>query len=346
MKKSIALLLLLALLTGCGEAQTFRANKTVYAMDTVMTLVAYGPNTPMSGDQSYSAPEYALIQAEKELVRLDDLLSVSKESSDIYTLNRNHSAQISPETAALLRSALDIAAMTDGDFDPTVSPLMELWGFRTQNYHIPSQAELDKILPAVDFTQITLDGETASLPANSGIDLGGIAKGYASERALAVIAESGAESAIISLGGNVGALGLKPGGVRWNVAIQDPANSDGLLATLALGEADSMVYAITSGGYQRYFRQDNTVYHHILDPKTGAPAETDLLSVTIVSSSGTLADGLSTALFVKGFQDAVDFWRTHHEQFEMVLVTEDRLYATQGLSITSEQPITTLEVAP
>ena len=180
---------------------------------------------------------------------------------------------------------------------------------------------------------------------NGGIDLGGIAKGYTSERALSELEDAGVSSAIVSLGGNVGALGLKPDGSRWTVAIQDP-EGDGYIATLELGEDGEKIYAITSGGYQRYFEQDGTRYHHILDPKTGAPAETDLLSVTIVSQDGTLADGLSTALFVKGFDEAVEFWREYHTQFGMVLVTEDGLFATEELSVSSELTVQPLEVTP
>ena len=324
MKKITALVLAVMILAGChGPAKSApapeKSEKTVYAMDTVMALTAYGENGAAGLDR-----------AETEILRLDDLLSISKESSDIYRLNRDPSATISAETSHLLDTANGIADLTDGDFDPTVAPLMDLWGFRTRNYHVPSQAELNEAL---------------SKMGNGGIDLGGIAKGYTSERVLMKLEDAGVSSAIPSLGGNVGTLGLKPDGSRWTVAIQDP-EGDGYIATLELGEDREKFYAITSGGYQRYFEQDGKTYHHILDPKTGAPAETDLLSVTIVSPDGTAADGFSTALFVKGFEEAVEFWRLYHARFGMVLVTEDGLFATEGLSVSSERPITTLEVQP
>lgn len=344
--KKCAFLLLLLLLTGCGP-HTVRQDKTVYAMDTVMTLTAYGDESVRHGE--YTLPGYALVQAEEEILRLESLLSVSGENSDIAQLNRERVLNnfVGPkDTSQLIHRALDLAEMTGGDFDPTIYPLMELWGFSTKKYRVPTQAELDALLPTVDYRQVSEHNGRVTLPQDMGLDLGGIAKGYASERALDAMEEAGIKSAIISLGGNVAALGLKPDGSSWTVAIQDPTQEEGYIATLSLGEVRARVYAITSGGYERYFEQDGKTYHHILDPKTGVPAETDLLSVTIVSQDGTLADGLSTALFVKGFEDAVAFWREYHTQFGMVLVTEDGLFATEGLSVSSERTVNLLEVTP
>ena len=137
------------------------------------------------------------------------------------------------------------------------------------------------------------------------IDLGGIAKGYASDRLADIFARYGVDSALVSLGGNVYARGTKPGGAAWSVAVQHP-EQDGYAAMLSLTDA----FAVTSGGYQRYFTgPDGTVYQHILDPKTGWPVQGDLLSVTIVADNGTMADAYSTALYVMGRETAQDFWR-------------------------------------
>lgn len=345
MKKAIALILLLCLFTGCGP-HSVRQSKTVYAMDTVMTLTVYGDESVRRG--AHTLPEYALVQAEEEILRLEELLSVSQENSDIAQLNREGvlDNSVGPDAAQLICRALELAELSSGDFDPTIYPLTALWGFSTKEFHVPTQAELDALLPVVDYKQITQQNGRISMPRGMGLDLGGIAKGYTAERALDVIAETGIESAIISLGGNVGALSLKPDGSPWTVAIRDPAQEGSYIATLSLGGAYDRIYAITSGGYERYFEENGKTYHHILDPKTGTPAETDLLSVTIVSQDGTLADALSTALFVKGFDEAVRFWRANPGEFGMVLVTEDGLFATAGLDISSENPISTLEVTP
>lgn len=150
------------------------------------------------------------------------------------------------------------------------------------------------------------------------MDLGGIAKGYASDRLADIFAQYGVDNALVSLGGNVYARGTKPGGAAWSVAVQHP-EQDGYAAMLSLTDA----FAVTSGGYQRYFTgPDGTVYQHILDPKTGWPVQGDLLSVTIVADNGTMADAYSTALYVMGREAAQDFWR-QNGGFDMVLITKD-----------------------
>lgn len=343
MKKFIALLLAILLLTGCqgprdASAQAEKVGKTVYAMDTVMSLTAYGENAAAG-----------LSRAETEILRLEDLLSISRESSDIYRLNRDGEATLSGETARLIEYARRMWTLTGGDFNPMVYPLMKLWGFSTGSYRVPADAEIRALLPLPE--PLGPAGDLMMLSDGSGLDLGGIAKGYTSDRALFELEDAGVSSAIISLGGNVGTLGLKPDGSQWTVAIRDPKNEESYIATLSLGEGDGKVYAITSGGYERFFEQDGKTYHHILDPKTGAPAETDLLSVTVVTrdgmyNNGMYADALSTALFVKGFEAAVAFWRDHSPDFGMVLVTEDGVFSTEGLSISAETAVTTLEVTP
>ena len=147
------------------------------------------------------------------------------------------------------------------------------------------------------------------------IDLGGIAKGYTSSRIMDIFKENGITSGLVNLGGNVQALGTKTDGSNWRVAVQSPDEA-----------------VITSGGYERYFEQDGVTYHHIIDPKTGYPAENGLVSVTIVSSDGTLADGLSTSLFIMGEEKAAEFWKAHSDEFEAILETDDgTIYVTEGL---------------
>lgn len=160
------------------------------------------------------------------------------------------------------------------------------------------------------------------------MDLGGIAKGYASDRLADIFAQYGVDSALVSLGGNVYARGAKPGGQAWSVAVQHP-EQEGYAAMLSLSDA----FAVTSGGYQRYFTgPDGTVYQHILSPKTGWPVQGDLLSVTIVADSGTMADAYSTALYVMGLAAAEDFWR-QTGGFDMVLISKDgRVLYTPGLA--------------
>lgn len=174
-----------------------------------------------------------------------------------------------------------------------------------------------------------VDGNTVSIPDDVQIDLGGIAKGFTSDHMMQVFADSGVTSGIISLGGNVQALGLKPDGSRWRVAVQDPKNSEDNFAVIEI--EDEAV--ITSGGYQRYFEQDGTTYHHIIDPRTGYPADSGIISSTIISHDGTLADGLSTSLFIMGVDDALDYWRAHSDEFDAILMDENgTVYVTDGIA--------------
>lgn len=305
------LLVAALMLAGCGaqtSAEEPSQSREVYAMDTVMTLEAYGQNA-----------DAALDEAVAEIERLDALWSIASSDDEIARLNAEKKITASADTLALLTRAKEISAATDGLFSTTIAPLMEAWGFTNGDYHVPDEAELSALLAHVDDEEIAISDSTVTIPADAKVDLGGIAKGFTSARVMEIFRENGVENGILSLGGNVQALGTKPDGSLWRVGLQDPADERALFATLEL--ADKAV--ITSGAYERNFEQNGIVYHHIIDPRTGYPAESGLSSVTIVSDDGTLADGLSTALFIMGKEAAVEFWRSHRDDFDMVLLADD-----------------------
>ena len=307
---------LLLCLSGCG-VQSEPEQLSLFAMDTYMTLAAYGDKA-----------SEALAACGQELNRLDGALSRTREGSEIYILNAQGRADVSQETADLISAALTLSQATGGAFDPTVAPLVTLWGITTDSPRVPEQTEIDALLPLVGTEHVTLEGARVTLDEGCAMDLGGIAKGYASDRVAAIFAQHGITSGTISLGGNVYVCGSKPNGQPWVVAIQDP-RSDGYAVTVALTDS----FAVTSGGYQRYYTApDGTVYQHILDPKTGYPVESDLLSVSILCDNGTMADAYSTALYVMGSAGAQAFWRTHGG-FEMILITTaGQVLYTPGLS--------------
>ena len=332
MKRIFVVFLCLFLLSGCAAGGNAGASSTRYltAMDTVMSLTAYGENR-----------DGALERSVAEIQRLDNLLSIGNENSDISRLNREKNAALSPDTWSLLSQALDLAQDTQGVFDPTVYPLVKLWGFYDKDYHVPTRQELSEALALVDYREVSLSQEScgASLENGQQIDLGGIGKGFASQRVTELLRDAGVTSAMVSLGGNIQCLGAKPDGSPWNIGIRDPFGEE-LYATVRV--TDKAV--ITSGGYERYFEDPEThnIYRHILDPRTGFPAEKGLSSVSIVTSDGTLGDGLSTALYIMGLEDATAYWQTHREAFEAVFITDDgSLYATEGLrgSMTSQHEI-------
>lgn len=343
-KKLIIFTLVCLTLTSCNSKTTDTTNDTsenptanndepqsrdVFAMDTYMTLTAYGDNA-----------ENALDKAEAEIERLDNLLSTGDGNSEIYALNQNGTGTISEDTETLLNESEKLYTDTEGVFDITIYPIMDAWGFTTQNYRIPSDEELKGLLENVNASKIQYDkaSKKVALPAGVKIDFGGIAKGYTSSRIMDIYKKCGVTSGMVSLGGNVQLLGAKPDGSFWRVAVQSPDDTNDYLGVL---EAEDKA-VITSGGYERHFEENGKIYHHIIDPATGYPAENGLKSVTIVSDDGTLADGLSTSLFIMGKDKACDFWKEHSDKFDMILMTDDNeLYVSEGIADVFSSDLTT-----
>ena len=324
MRRFVCLLLtaLLALsLCGCGGTQESRLE--LFAMDTYMVITAEGGDT-----------EEAVKSVSREISRLENALSRTIDTSSVSRLNDEGGARLDEETASLLAAALTYSADTNGAFDVTIAPLVELWGITSDDPRVPSQEEIDALLPLVGSEHIHLDGRETMLDEDCAIDLGGIAKGFASDKAADILSRSGADRACANLGGNVYVYS-REGHDAWNVAIQDPQGKDDYVCILSLTDH----FVVTSGGYQRYFAgPDGTVYQHILDPKTGYPVQGDLLSASVIlprsgdELAGTRADAYSTALYVMGESGAADFWRAHRD-FDMVLVTTDgRVVYTPGLA--------------
>ena len=343
-----ACLLLLSFCTACGSAsqsasadssdeEILSATVEFYAMDTIHQIVCYGPEAQEAADA-----------AQAEITRIDELFSVGNAESEVAQINANGGGSLSDDGLSVLSSAFDIYNTTDGAFDITIYPLMELWGFTTESYYVPEQEELDAYTANVGMDKLTVDSEnkTVTLSEGQGIDYGGIAKGYTADRLSEIFSEYDIVSAKASLGGNVLCWGTKPDGSLWKVGIENPElpeedifdteNIDADAGTIALIVSVADENVVTSGGYERYFTDEATgeVYYHILDPKTGAPVKTDVVSSTIVTQNGVYADALSTATFVMGKDKSVEYWRTYKDvyDFEMILLCSDGYaYVTEGL---------------
>ena len=331
----LALLLCCALvlpLSACGEAKS--TTQQIFAMDTVMDLTAYGKKA----DDGISAA-ISIINS------MDTLLDPENERSKTYEINHamGSSVVVNEQIAKMLRTAQTVYERSDGALDLTTYPLSKLWGFIDQNYRVPSDAEIERLLPCVDMSKVQLAATDDSanylvtMPADMSLSFGAVAKGCASDYAIQAMRAAGVTSGVVSLGGNVQTLGKKPDGSDWNIAVQDPNDTGSYLGYLTVGETA----VITSGSYQRFFTEGGQKYHHILSPKTGRPVNNGLLSVTIVCEDGTLADCLSTAMFVLGPQAALNYWRTYGG-FEMVLVKSDgHVVLTNGLYGSSPPTATT-----
>ncbi|MBQ9572852.1 MAG: FAD:protein FMN transferase [Acidaminococcaceae bacterium] len=315
------------ILSGCAPIAPDKAGKKevpvardFFAMDTYCKITAYGANAEKAADA-----------AQKEIRRLEALVSSHAEDSEVSRLAKNRSAVVSVDTAALLSQSLALHEETGGAFDITLAPVSQCWGFPHGPYHAPDEAEIKNALAKTGMSFIrweagtrncTLDGREISL------DFGGIAKGYAAEKMTEKLAQDNISSAIINLGGNVKAVGAKPDGSSWRVGLQHPDEKESYLGILSVTDTS----VVTSGDYERYFIKDNVRYHHILDPKTGMPAQNGTRSVTIVCRDCTLADGLSTALFVMGPGAAIKFWQSHRDRFQFIMFAQDKtLYVSEGL---------------
>ena len=313
-----------AVLTGCGGEQKVSSQSSqVFAMDTVMLLTVYG-------DQA----QQGLDQAEQTIQKLEKLWSATDENSEIWALNHSGGnwVELSEDTREILSRGLELCALTDGALDITAYSAVQAWGFPTGVYRVPDEAELERLVGTIDYTQLELDEQTgqARLPEDMSLDLGAVAKGRLGEVLSQDLKELGVTSALLELGGNIQTVGTKPDGSRWRVGIQDPNSQEG--GYLAIVEvADQAV--VTSGDYQRYFEQDGQTYCHIMDPATAAPADSGMDSVSIVGSDGTVCDALSTALFVMGEEKGAQFWKDHPElDFEAIFVSQDGTIAvTEGL---------------
>ena len=317
---ALVLGLFLSLPAGC-QVEDVEEESRIFAMDTVMTLTYHG--------QDRESGREAIEEGVAAVYELEDLLSATAPDSEISALNEAGQAHLSPDTAQLLSAALELCALTGGALDITAYPAVEAWGFTTGEYRVPNQAELEELGDRIDYTQVSLDQESASLPDGMKLDLGAVAKGYTADRLAKLAQERDITSALLDLGqSTILALGAKPDGSPWRIGIQDP-QGEGYLGVLEL-EGQAMG---TSGGYQRYFERDGVRYWHIIDPATAAPARSGLLSVTVVSPSGLACDGLSTALFVMGLERGTQFWRDHPElEFEALFILEDgSLALTSGL---------------
>lgn len=311
-----AMLSALLFLTGCSaESSPEPVQGTFFAMDTMMDFTIYG--------------ESGLIdQSESLIASLESLVSVTDTGSELYAINQTGSGTLTGKASSLMEQALEICRRTDGALDLSIYPIVRAWGFTTGSYQVPDEAEIQALLPLVDYRKIQYDAADGdvTLPEGMEIDLGSVAKGYAGQLAAQMLREHGVQSALLNLGGNVQTVGTKPDGSPWQIGIKDPQGED---AMMVLSVEDQAV--VTSGGYERYFEQDGQTYWHIMDPSTGHPADSGLISVTIVGDEGVVCDGLSTALFVMGLEKAADLWAQSGD-FEAVFVTASgEVYITEGL---------------
>ena len=296
MKKIIsALLCILVLFTSCGMNSDIEFSRTGFHLGTVVSITVYGGNGESSLDLAFD-----------EIIRLESILSKKIEGSDIYNINSNAGleyVELKPESLLIIEKSLEYYKKSNGYFDITIGPLVDLWNIGTEEAAVPTPDEIENALVLIDINKLDFINDMIGLkePLMS-IDTGGIAKGYIADRIAEVLKNDGCSGVLINLGGNVLTAGEKPDGGKWRIGIQDPFKSTGNYMEIVTVDEMSVV---TSGPYERNFVEDGVLYHHILDPFTGYPVVNNIAGVTIVSKKSIDGDGLSTAVFAMGIDDGL-----------------------------------------
>lgn len=318
MKSKLLLFTLLTLcpfLTFCGEKTH---TMSFPAMGTFFTITAECP--PARAPEIFDA-------VSREVKRIEKLMSPYIAESDVYRLNNGGKTKLSAETYGIIERAVSLSAESGGAFDISFAPLGALWNYKAENFNPPSRDAVKRVLSLVGYRKIIFyDGNTVGFAKKDmKIGLGGIAKGYAIDRAVLVMKQMGTRSGMANAGGNLGLFGAPPSGF-WNIGIRHPREESVICAVkLESGEAVS-----TSGDYERFVMFNGARYHHIINPLTGYPAE-GLISVSVICASAELADAASTAIFVMGINKGAEFLQKRGDLSAVMIDSQLNIYASKRL---------------
>lgn len=313
----IAVVCLITSLSACN-IQPSVIEEEIYALNTIITFTVYSGNTE------------AVNQAKAEINRLEALFSVTNIQSDVSRINSSPDTfvKVSEDTFNLIKTALQLSESSKGVFDITVYPAVKLWGFTTSEYKVPTESEITDIKQYVGYNKVQLDENTLSVkvPKDTELDLGGIAKGYIADKAAEVLINEGVTSALLNFGGNIRLIGSKHDGSDFKIGIKAPFDS-GYFAVLKTQNKT----VSTSGGYERYFEENGKQYHHILNPFTATPAESDIISATIVGEKGEVCDAWSTAVFINGSSKISELAKFYPD-YSFIALTDKAVYISESLS--------------
>jgi len=330
----IIFLLLISLIftfSGCRNEETKIVNnnkisESEFLLDTHVTITLYG-----------TADENLFPEIFEEIQRLENILSVHVEGSDLDLLKKNAGikpVKVSEDTIKLMEKSIKYSELTNGLFDITSGPLIDLWGIGTESAKIPSKDEIKVAIGLIDYNKIKINkNERTIFLEDEGMiaNLGAIAKGYIADKVEEKLYELGVKSAIINLGGNVQLIGTKPDGTLFRIGIQDPDESRGGNIGVYTGKD---VTIVSSGDYERFFIEDGVKYHHILNPKTGFPVDTEIKSVSIITDKSFEADALSTSVLLSGWDKGIAMIE-NSKDIEAIFINKDhQVYVTEGLKET------------
>lgn len=321
------------LLAGCssepqGQASGSPSNQAVsenyFIFDTFVSVKVF--------DSRMTKDHFKEVEALLQLI--DGQMNRHLEGSEINKVNKQAgigAVQVSEDTFNVVQKALDYAAATNGLFDPTVGPLVDLWGVGNDYAKVPDEEELQRTMTLVRYDQVVLDPDKLTIKLKQpgmSLDLGAIAKGYAADEIAAYLLEKGFTSAIVDLGGNIMAVGAKPDGTPWRIGLQDPSEQRGNHIGLVRVEDKTIV---ASGIYERFFIENGVYYHHIFDLRTGYPVNNGMLSVTIVADKSIDADSLSTSIFSLGLEEGMAFIEAREDADAVFMMEDGTVHVSSGL---------------
>lgn len=319
----ITLVIILSLIFITGDKKQVSVEKSFFILGTIINLKTFGKKS-----------EKAIEEAIERLTDIDNKMSAFKDYSEISRINKNSGIapqSVSEDTFYVIKEAVYYSNLLEGTFDPTIRPLVSLWGIGTKNERIPEKNEIYEKLKLVNYRDIILNKKNISIKLkkeNQSIDVGGIAKGYAADEVKDIFKRYEIKNGLIDLGGNILTLGSKTDGSTWNVGIQDPFGNRGEFIGVVSVKDKSVV---TSGNYERFFMKDGKSFHHILNPKTGYPSESKIVSATIISDKSIQGDGLSTGVYIMGVKKSLKLIESL-DGIDAIFITENKeVYTTSRI---------------
>lgn len=319
-RNGLLLFALFTLLTACSEQRTVQRTETIMGTQVTITVVA------PTADQGEAAIEAGMA----EVRRFDAMMSLYKDDSEITRVNLaagKAPVKVSPEMIEAVERAADISRRSGGVFDVTIGPLVVLWQMRLKEGKVPTDEEIGRIRPLVNFRNIIINKKDSTIFLKRPgmiMDLGGM-KGYIADQVAGLIKRRGITNALIALAGDIWALGHREDGKPWRIGVQHPREKDRTLAVLELSDR----YVCTSGDYERFVIKERKRYHHILDPRTGKPS-TGVISVTLVGERGALIDPLAKVPFIVGAEKGLSLIREYGAE-AIIVDDQGKVTSTAGI---------------
>ena len=329
MKKKLIVILLVAIvltvgIIGCTKEESSNPiSRTEVVMGTMVKVTIYD-----------SSSERVLDKVFECVKEIENLVSINKDGTELDELNENAGikpVKVSDISFDIIEKALHYSEISNGGYDLTIGPLVKLWSIGLPEAKVPTQEEINDTIKNIDYSKVEINKSTKEVFLSEKgmlLDLGSIAKGYAADEIAKILREENVSSAIIDLGGNIYALGLKEGKRNWNIGIQNPFDNRGTIVG-AVEISDKTV--VTSGVYERYIEHNGIKYHHILNPSTGYPYETEIAGVSIISDKSIDGDALSTLVFTKGLEEGLKLVESMDGVDAIFITNDKKVYTTEGL---------------